>query len=101
MIRTSYPLEPRLIRFFMTSLVRFHVRGLPQPTVHAKTGRDIGFKRSSDGCAHSPSPDSSSGNPALLLGSGSDACPVLQRFGTCIAYLACLVPFGFRRQVCQ
>ena len=30
---------------------------LPRPPVHVEAERDIGFKRYSDGCAHSPSGD--------------------------------------------
>jgi hypothetical protein len=72
-----------------------------RPPVHANTERDIGFKRSSDGWAHTPRQDSNSGNSALLIGSGSYECPALQRFRTCIACLACLVSFSFRLQICQ
>ena len=75
------------------------LRGVDQPTVHANPKRDIGFKRSPDGCAHSPSQDSGSGNQALRIASGSYTCPVLQRFGTGSACSVCLVPFEFPRQV--
>src|SRR5258708_11957841 len=79
----------------MPSLAIFHAQGLYRPRVHANTERDIGFKRSSDGCAHPPSQNSSSGNPALLIGSGSYECPTLQRFRVCTACPTCSCPFQF------
>jgi hypothetical protein len=63
-----------------------------RPPVHANPERGIGFKRSSDEWAYTPRQDSSSGNPALLIGSGSYGCPVLQRFRTCTASSVCSCP---------
>jgi hypothetical protein len=63
-----------------------------RPPVHANTQRDIGFKRSSDEWAQTPRQDSSSGNPALLIGSGSYGCPILQRFRICTACSVCSCP---------
>jgi hypothetical protein len=74
------------------------LRGVDQPTVHANPKCDIGCKRSTDGCAHSPDQDSGSGNQALRIASGSYTCPVLQRFGTGSACSVCFVPFEFPRQ---
>jgi hypothetical protein len=44
---------------------------------------------------HTPRQDSSSGNPALLIESGSYGCPVLQRFRACPAYSLCSCPLPF------
>jgi hypothetical protein len=76
----------------VTSLVIVHAQGVYQPPVHANTERDIGFKRSSDERAQTPRQDSSSGNPALLIGSGSYGCPILQRFRICTACSVCSCP---------
>ena len=76
----------------MTSLVIVHAQGVYRPLVHANSERDIGNKRSSDEWAQTPHQDSSSGNTALLIGSGSYGCPVLQRFRTCTAYSVCSCP---------
>ena len=73
-------------------MVIVHAPGVHRPPVLAHAERDIGFKRSSDGWAHTPRQDSSSGNPALLIGSGSYGCPILQRFRICTACSVCSCP---------
>ena len=70
----------------MTSLVFFHIQGVPRPPVQATVECDIGFKRSADGCARTPSRDWSSSSLALPIVGEPYGCHALQRLQACTAF---------------
>jgi hypothetical protein len=62
------------------------MQGVHRPPVQATVECDIGFKRSTDGCARTPSRDWSSSSLALPIVGEPYGCHALQRLHACTAY---------------